>query len=390
MSEGSTGSGGDLVSGRANLADGSTKIWAKTPDPETGFFGEAILHTETLGDVNSPGDLGEEGADDGTPPMRSLIGTISRGWSGTYKGPCTGLVARGGKAAGTGVVGLGGGVPEPGGANSEGGIGIQGLGGSKLPRSFEPTVVPGAGVVGQGGRQDDFDNQARIPHAAGVIGIGGGNGRKIDLLPLHDINVTGGAGVYGQGADLAISLVPPLDADGKSVCGPSVPSGPLNPGAGVVGRGGAFTGSGPGIRQGDGVVGVAGGVPFVANPQGAGVIGNGKFGVVGLGAGLDGRGGRFEADWEAQVILTPRQIKSVLSDKPAYPTMRDFYTAVPPLSLPFPKDGQPGDLLSLMDAAGRCDLYLCTMAATKRRHAIWQQVLLGAPIVDDAFKPEPK
>ena len=147
------------------------------------------------------------------------------------------MIGVGGPVEGTGVVGKGGGIKHDSESAGFGGIGVHGLGGSRPEPDKHSTIVavPGAGVVGQGGRWSLSENTNRSPHGAGVIGIGGGTGPKVDHLPEHKLNVTGGVGVYGKGADQDIDDTAPNPAPEG---GPPVTSGPAAPGNGVLARGG--------------------------------------------------------------------------------------------------------------------------------------------------------
>lgn len=218
-----------------------------------------------------------------------------------------GVIGRGGTMFGTGVLGLGGGVPEPE-NDGEGGIGVHGLGGSKVDFFSVPGIPPGAGLVGQGGRQSDRENRTRLPHAPGVIGISGGTGRGVDLLPQHPLEVTGGVGVYGQGADRDVQMVKPQDETG-TIPGPDVPSGPMAPGPGVVGRGGRdATRSGP---EGAGVVGLAGSmvqVPGIAQTGDVGVVGMGAVGL--SGTGFADRACILQSYGQPQLNLVPQRMQS--------------------------------------------------------------------------------
>ena len=216
---GATGSDQDLVVGRTNFPDGRTILWAKVPPGEANFWGPAILIVETAKEAEDPDDYEDQG---GFIPSNPFHGIMATGWSGS--GPsnfggtsgASGVIGRGGRNQGTGVVGLGGGVPEPGsngaggiGVHALGGSGIHGLGGSQVDLFPDPSTPPGAGVIGQGGRQTDGGNTRRLPHAAGVIGIGGGIGPNKDVLPAHTLTETGGVGVYAQGAEATLTMVPP-------------------------------------------------------------------------------------------------------------------------------------------------------------------------------------
>ena len=253
---GATKSGEEMQTGRTNRAEDRTTVWAQVQPDKADFEGPAILMVEVARDAENPDDYDPPGA---FTPSNSFHGVMATGWSGS--GPskpfgdkgAVGVVGRGGGNEGTGVVGQGGGIQQPKLSNGEGGIGVHGLGGSKLPGAYppwDPAIPPGAGVVAQGGRQSDDGNRLRVPHAAGLIAIGGGTGLKKDLLPDHPLTATGSVGVYGQGADATVTMVPPVDETGSSIPGPWVPSGPLAPGAGVLGRGGGSDSARPKTGRG--------------------------------------------------------------------------------------------------------------------------------------------
>lgn len=238
---GSTGSGQDIESGRANRAESRTAFWAQVPPGQSNFNGPAIVIVDV-----AEGPLEEEEYEPGEnyTPSNTVHGLITIGFSGVTAGatggmPAHGLIGRGGTDEGTGVLGVGGGTPSDNvNQRGDGGIGVHGVGGSRwgnYPGAIKP---PGAGIVGQGGRQPDNDNRLRLPHAAGVIGLGGSKNHNTDTLAAHPIEETSGAGVYGKGADATLTWVIPLDANGDGTSGPQVSSGPIGPGPGVMGRGG--------------------------------------------------------------------------------------------------------------------------------------------------------
>lgn len=388
---GATGSGQEMQTGRTNRAEGRTILWAQVPPGQSNFNGPAILIVEVAKDAEDSDDY-DEG--ESFVPSNQFDGIVATGWSGG--GPSnfggnpggTGVIGKGGRNQGTGVFGFGGGTPEPG-NGGEGGIGVHGHGGSKQSFLSNPSVPPGAGMIGQGGRQDDNGNTLRLPHAAGVIGIGGGTGQNKDLLPLHTLTETGGVGVYAQGAEATVSMVPPSDESG-SIPGANVPSGPLAPGAGVLGRGGV-----PIPPEGSvaaGVIGLAGGVPIpdISETGNTGVYGAGPTGVFGhgpegvrgqsdSGAGVhgvadSGRGGMFESVRSAQLQLVPQEIRApfptpVTVTPKEIPAGRDE-------GLQLPKDGRGGDLLTLMDDQRQCTLWFCVRGGDGGP-AQWAQVLLG-------------
>jgi hypothetical protein len=222
-----------------------------------------------------------------------------------------------------------------------------------------------------------------------------------------------GVGVYGQGADVKLSIVPPIDTNGSSIPGSNVTSGPSAAGVGVLGHGGDIDDPSEKIedriRSGAGVVGLAGNLhePELFDRQkeavDAGVYGAGVTGVIGhgdawgvrawsdsdfgagilagfLGAGLNsGRGGVFQSDKSAQVRLFPISRRQIIPDRVTVTP-----TALPEGLVALPKNGQGGDLMTIeMDAEGNkreCTLSFCVQGVDVDP-ARWAQVLLG-PIFD--------
>jgi hypothetical protein len=422
MGAGSDSTGEDLVAGRTNRAEERTKFWADVAPGEPNYNGPAILMVEVAKNLD---DSEWDGSDYDNPtdfiPTNQINGIMATGWSGTGSGSFggTGVIGRGGYSEGTGVQGLGGGVPlkdpdDPHSDHGAGGIGVHGIGGSQRVAFGDPNVAPGAGLVGQGGRQSQISNTLRLPHAAGVIGIGGGSGIGFDALPSHPLMETGGVGVYGQGAELTTSMELPPTLPGQPDPTTKVPSGPLGPGVGVVGRGGVAVAPAAGI--GAGVVGLAGGIaiPSANSTDGVGVFGQGNLGVSGIGtligvkgvstttvgvqgetdtgtgvvgsASKGGRGGMFLSDKSAQLQLLPHSIKIAKPDsKLATPTELSG-TGIP---LALPKAGSSGDLLAIdgmtqgtSDApvVTTCTLWLCVRSADSKTStpAVWSQILTGA------------
>lgn len=387
---GATKSGEEVQTGRTNRGEGRTILWADVPPGQPNFNGPAILIVEVAKDAEDPDDY-ENG--DRFTPANQIHGLMATGWSSgsasNFGGTpgAAGVIGRGGRNEGTGVVGLGGGTPEPG-SGGFGGIGVHGLGGPQADFFADPAAPPGAGLVGQGGRQSPTGNTLRRPHAAGVIGIGGGTGPKLDALPAHTLTETGGIGVYGQGAEATVTMVPPSDETG-TIPGPNVPSGPRVPGAGMLGRGGVpVPPRGPAAA---GVIGLAGGAPIpdIAETGDTGVYGAGTTGVFGhgptgvrgrsdSGAGVHGvadrgRGGIFGSVHSAQVQLAPQETRA------PFPAP----TSATPMAFPgdregvkLPKDGRGGDLIALMDDQRQCALWFCVRGADGGP-ARWAQVLLG-------------
>jgi hypothetical protein len=325
---GANESGEDIESGRTNRAEDRTQLWAQVAPGQSNFNGPAILILEVAGDPADPDDY-DEG--DTFVPSSLIHGLMATGWGGgsanNFGGTpgANGVIGRGGRNQGNGVVGLGGGQPEPGGTG-DGGIGVHGLGGPVSGFFTPPGTAPGAGVIGQGGTQSASFNRDRAKHAAGVFGLGGGTGPGTDSLPSHPLSETGGVGVYGKGADLSVTMVPPVDAGGNPISGPSVPSGPTEPGAGVLGRGGIPTSPTTGAKAA-GVIGLEGdtAIPPFSETGGSGVYGRGLTGVVGRGTGLGvygqgsegihghgetGRGGIFGTVDQPQLFLDPLELDS--------------------------------------------------------------------------------
>jgi hypothetical protein len=426
MGAGSDSTGEDLVAGRTNRAEERTIFWADVAPGEPNYNGPAILIVEVAKDLdNSEWDKSDYEDGENFIPSNQVNGIMATGWSGGGSVNLggspggTGVIGRGGRNEGTGVQGLGGGTPEIDSAGA-GGIGVHGIGGFQaefpFPFFWNPSSPPppGAGLVGQGGRQSPSSNLLRLPHAAGVIGIGGGMGLGFDALPSHPLMQTGGVGVYGQGAELTTLMVLPPRVEGQPAPTTKVPSGPLAPGVGVVGRGGVAVAPATGI--GAGVVGLAGGIaiPSANTTGGVGVFGQGNLGVSGIGtligvkgvstttvgvqgetdtgtgvvgsASKGGRGGMFLSAKSAQLQLLPHSIKIAKPDsKLATPTELSG-TGIP---LALPKAGSSGDLLAIdgmtqgtSDApvVKTCTLWLCVRSADSKTStpAVWSQILTGA------------
>lgn len=316
---GSTGSGQDIESGRVNRAEGRTAFWAQVPPGQSNFNGPAIVIVDV---AEGPLDDADYEAGESFLPSNSVHGLIAVGSSGSASAsandmPAHGLIGRGGLRQGTGVLGMGGGSDSGSAEHGDGGIGVHGVGGSRLGNSVGAITPPGAGVLGQGGRQPDNDNRLRLQHAPGVVGLGGSRDGNIDTLPAHSLEETAGAGVYGKGADAVTTLVVPLDADGNSTSGPQVPSGPLCPGPGVLGRGGSQDGNA--FASAAGVIGLAGlsPLPKPSEMVGTGVYGAGTIvGVLGsgsiglLGRGIGGRAAVLETGKHPQLQLIPLRMPS--------------------------------------------------------------------------------
>ena len=406
---GSDESDDELVSGCVNRSNDRTIIWAENkynsvligPDPpRTEFNGDAIFYVEVAKDSEEDGEF--------HPPM-PLDAIVATGWSakdaggsggigvtgiggevggtgvrgeggengtgilGDAGGRATGVVGRGGPLEGTGVFGLGSGGERPS-RRGRGGIGVHGVGGHAELRPGQPAVLPGAGVFGQGGKILETNEDRRLL-GAGVIGVGGDAGEK----DMPSVNETGSVGVFGQGADAKIDKI----FDG----GVATLVGPLEAGAGVVGRGGVpIPPEGPVAA---GLIGLAGGrtKPPIAITGNVGVFGWGPTGVRGSGDGGPGisgrsdddRGGVFESQKAAQVQLVPKKVGTRLPEgSPVTPT------GIDPVALQngvvsLPKRGAGGDLMTLIDDSDNCTLWFCVHSAGGAGPARWAQVLLGPP-----------
>jgi hypothetical protein len=362
---GSDESNEDLVSGRTNRANDTTKIWAERAvdspligsDTPEEFTGAAMFIVEPAGDPQDP-DVWEN--NDFTPsnPTDAIVGTA---WSGNSSAITpghiggVGVTGNGGTNQGTGVLGRGGG-------NGVGGIGVMGIGGSQTEPTWDATVPPGVGVVALGGRQTDDGNTLQLLHGAGIVAIGGGSGQ-----PLPAPTDTGSVGVFAVGADADVQTV--------NIDGVNTTVGPLAPGAGVIGRGGVPNPSGGPVASG--VVGLSGGVavPAVADTGNAGVFGQSDIGPGVKGASKGDRGGVFGADRFAQVQLVPHDLRTTLpAPVPITPTAILVQREGPGL----PKAGRGGDLMAVIDNTKQCTLWFCVQGANGGP-ARWAQVLLGPP-----------
>ena len=157
------------------------------------------------------------------------------------------------------------------------------------------------------------------------------------------------------------------------------------PGAGVIGRGGVGTGARPQVAAG--VIGLAGGQskPSIGETNSTGVHGHGPTGVRGIGVGGPGvygasdtnRGGIFASQDVAQVQLTPFRVRTKLPPPGSVTPMAIPLGALREGAASLPKDGQPGDLMTLLDDAHLCTLWFCVKAPDGTAPAQWAQVLLG-------------
>lgn len=390
---GATESGEEVQSGRTNRAEDRTIFWAQVQPGDVNFNGPAILIVEVAKTAEDPDDYEDA---ETFQPSNAFHGPVATGWSGGSAsnfggtaGGGVGVIGHGGRNQGTGVLGFGSGIKGPGTGNGGGGgLGVHGIGGSQPIFSFGPKITPGAGVAAQGGRQDPNQNTKRDPHAPGVVALGGGDGQT--LPPLADTN---GAGVWAQGADAEVIMVPPSDGTG-TIPGPDVPSGPQEPGAGVFGRGGVTVP--PRGPVAAGVIGLAGGtspIPGTSETGNTGVYGAGPTGVFGHGAigvrgqgdlgpgvhgvggGTESRGGQFESTRAAQVWLVPHETRE--APPPTVPFNPQIIVVDRERGVKLPKLGRGGDLLTLIDNQSACTLWFCVKAGTDSAPAYWAQVLLG-------------
>ncbi len=183
--------------------------------------------------------------------------------------------------------------------------------------------------------------------------------------------------MFGQGADAKVENI----FEG----GVATQVGPLEPGAGIIGRGGLPIP--PEMPVAAGVIGLAGGEtkPPLAQTGGTGVFGAGPTGVRGEGQGGPGitgfsdkdRGGIFESQRAAQARLVPRRVETRFPEgSPVTPAA----IAAPVLergTVALPKNGAAGDLMALLDIGEDCTLWFCVRGASATGPARWAQVLLG-------------
>ncbi|MBF6651163.1 hypothetical protein [Methylobacter sp. BlB1] len=409
---GSSESNDDLVSGRVNRSNDQTTIWAENKFSSVdiigievnsfriNFSGDAIFSVEVAKDTEEDGEF--------RPPM-ALDAIVGNGWSAEHVGGSggTGVTGIGGNVGGLGVRGLGGengigvlgdaggrtiGVVGLGGPREgtgvfgrgsggdrlsrrgRGGIGVHGVGGDADLTPGQTAVLPGAGIFGEGGKILDT-NENRLLLGAGVIGLGGHAGEK----DVPSTNETGSVGLFGQGADAKIEKI----FDG----GVATLVGPLEPGAGIIGRGGVPTPREMPVAAG--VIGLAGGEtkPPIDQTGGVGVFGLGHVGVRGSsenGPGVSGRsdndrGGIFESQRAAQARLVPKKVETRLPEgAPVNPTGINE-AALEKGIVSLPKDGAAGDLMALIDDGEDCTLWFCVRGSGSKGPARWAQVLLGSP-----------
>jgi hypothetical protein len=388
---GASESNEDLVSGRVNRSNDQTSVWAENgavTDPilpvgstPVAYKGGNILVASVSPDVNNDyrpstplnailgngwmggtGVTGNGGAAGGTG-VHGLGGANGVGVMGDGNRAGAGVIGRGGPLVGTGVLGIGS-------LGGSAGVGVQGVGG--IANIGGP---PAAGVFGQGGTISGTNTDRRLL-GAGVIGVGGDAGSAPASPPAD----AGSVGVFGQGADAKVDSTP-------GPGGTPVLSGPLEPGAGIIGRGGVPVPPSPRMQMAAGVIGLAGGEdkPSLSQTGNVGVFGQGPTGVRGrgkAGPGINGsssadRGGVFSSAQAAQARLVPHGIEIELpSGVPVTPTgIGESHLERGVVLLP--KDGFAGDLMTLRDSAGNCTLWFCVRSADANGPARWSQVLLG-------------
>jgi hypothetical protein len=115
-------------------------------------------------------------------------------------------------------------------------------------------------------------------------------------------------------------------------------------------------------------------VPFPATAESneAGVYGTGRNGIKGVAS--DGRGGVFQSRRSAQVCLVPAKRSQGREQTPVIPTG----VANPGVQGPeLPRDGQRGDLMSVINDDALCTLWFCVESPSSNGPARWSQVLLG-------------
>jgi len=377
---GSTGSGQDIESGRANYANSPTNFWAERPTPPSADFNsgphQAIFVVEPAPVASNPDawDPPENWAPQN--PVNAIVGI---GTSGITVAPFNGV-------GGVGVVGFGGNARGAGvhGAGGAGGPGVEAIGGNEDgPIGLGTGDPPGAGVLAQGGK--NLQSSFRRPPGPGVAALAGGR----PAPPLTDMK---GAGVFAHGADGTAE---------KDPTDPSRIVGPRDPGVGVVGIGGVFTDKSqpePVTVLGAGVVGVAARValPQTGATAGTGVFGTGPtFGVHGVGVGGEGvrgssdrqpgvrgdstqdRGGVFANGADtAQLRLVPHR-----QNFSAPETQQTIPQGIPTDQVRISGNGLAGDLMALMDPSTQiATLWFCIRSTQGGAPARWAQVLLGNPV----------
>jgi len=288
-------------------------LFKGTPTLSSSF----VLNEHGVYGIAGPGtglspSVGVVGEATGKGPLGAAIGVLGIYELGADDSEATGIVGVGGTLGGTGGSFIGGGFP---GAASNGGIGVDGLGGENS------SAAGGIGVRGEGGPGDSGQNGGSgiegyggAGEGAGYGGLGGyfeGGGpnspglmgvsadKDPDLTEFREENIGvvggGGTGVLGIGTELA--GVEGIGADGDS--------GPGSCGVGGIGGGGDidfdggpggwFNGGQAGASEGvttggQGVVGT-GGDAVGGGAAGVGVVGYGGTGSVDGGVGVSGQGG---------------------------------------------------------------------------------------------------
>src|SRR5262249_41244213 len=157
------------------------------------------------------------------------------GVMGDAKGGEAGVVGRGGPREGTGGMGVGS-------LGGSGGVGVHGGGGGGSPGGS-----PAGGGLRPGGMLKGPNTEPRLAWG-GVCGVAGDAGSARAPAPSD----AGSVGVFGQGADAKVDSV--IDGAGMVTL-----SGPSEPGAGIIGRGGVPISAPPGMLMAAGVIGLAGG-----------------------------------------------------------------------------------------------------------------------------------
>jgi hypothetical protein len=365
---GSSKSGQDIEAGRLNKAGGTTQIFWESAAGEEWNYGAVFV-------------AGISESFDGPKPDGPLTGIQGLGWNETYKITSvqvggTGVEGIGSVYEGSGVVGIAGGATfhQDFAGNQivgSGGIGVLGEGGATpgfLPGGEKTTSV-GPGVLGVGGRQPLDVNEEQASHAAGVVGFGGGSNpqeasylgglsRASERLTKIDM---GGAGVWALGASTEIRLIG------------TKPSGPKNPGPGVVGIGGQQRGLSifaagvmgvSGLRH-DPAVPVLDKLPFVAG-HGSGVYG----------LSFNGRGGMFESEGQAAINLVPNVYRNNFGSKNSVAPTEYSDEGV---GFNLPKEADPGDILSIRDSDRLCTYWVCVKGSGSGP-AKWAQLLVGSEI----------
>jgi hypothetical protein len=238
-------------------------------------------------------------------------------------------------------------------------------------------IGAGAGVIGFSRREIILDASDQLEeltsddhgHAesAGVFGKGEhgvvGQGWSEGVVGRGTIGVLGEGmvGVSGQGTD----GVGVEGQGGKLSVGVQGTGGELAPGVQGIGGTGLVDKK---PQQGVGVVGIGDGTSFPSfdNHYGTGILGYGVTGVHAL--GNKGRGGVFESVGMPQVRLIPQETRTLRR-------FREIGSIVPTVPQ-LPREGLPGDLMTVLDRLDQCTLWLC-VGRDKGGPAKWSQLQLG-------------